>query len=120
MTNISAEKAAPLQRLNGAANGYLAEEEGREARSLEKETWSLSDSHYRVLSEPKWLVHMLFLHILYVFACMWVSPALRCAIQLGAEVADLMQSSQAFCHLVYKKLFVMLRLIGLRIWDTGL
>lgn len=34
-TNISAEKAGPLKRLNDHANGFLAEEEGREAKSPE-------------------------------------------------------------------------------------
>lgn len=40
--------------------------------------------------------------------------------QLEAELTDLIQSSQAFYRLAQKELFVMSRLIGLRIQDTGL
>lgn len=33
---MSDERAGPLKRLSADANGYLVEEEGREARSLER------------------------------------------------------------------------------------
>lgn len=75
MTNISAEKAGPLKQLNAHANGYLAEEEGREAQSLEREreTCSISDCHYPALSEPIRLVHMSL--CMYVFAYMWAESS---------------------------------------------
>lgn len=128
-TNISAEKAGPLKRLNDHANGFLAEEEGREALP-QRETESISNCHYRASSEPIWLVYMSLSASKYMFVCAESGESSTQMdhrgdrrsfnfhrAQLEAELTDLIQSRPGFLSFSIET--AVCHVLPDRIMDTG-